>query len=133
MRDLSPAAEMIVRFLRAVEAREIEVAEKMMVKGALIVFPNGKVFANQRAMVDVAKDRYQWIKKTFDKIDDFESSDGSHVVYVMGTLYGCNRYGIEFNNIRYIDRFTLRNGLIVSQEVWNDLSASGVLELQPES
>lgn len=132
MRDLSPAAELVIRFLRTMEARDIEAAEKMMVKGALIVFPNGRVFPNQRTMVETAKDRYQWIKKTFDQIDDFEMADGSQVVYVMGTLYGCNAHGVEFNNIRYIDRFIIRNGLIVSQEVWNDLSASGVLDLQPE-
>jgi hypothetical protein len=45
----------------------------------------------------------------------------------MGTLYGLNNFGIEFAGVRYIDRFVVEGGLIVSQEVWNDLAESGVL------
>ena len=50
------------------------------------------------------------------------------VVYVMGTLQGINRYGVSFSDVRYIDRFVLKDGLIIQQDVWNDLAESGVLE-----
>jgi hypothetical protein len=50
------------------------------------------------------------------------------IVYVIGTLYGVNRQGVSFSNVRFIDRFVLRNGLIYQQDVWNDLAESGVLK-----
>ena len=40
-----------------------------------------------------------------------------------------NRCSAEFApGIRYIDRFVIRNGLIIRQDVWNDLAESGVLD-----
>ena len=121
------AENLVTQFLRLMEARDLEAAEAMMTSDAKIMFPGGKVFNSQREMVEAASGRYQWVKKTFDRLDAF--SDGERmIVYVMGTLYGVNRHGVDFSGVRYIDRFEIREGLIVSQEVWNDLAESGVLE-----
>jgi len=38
----------------------------------------------------------------------------------LGTLYGEWSDGTPFEGNRYIDRFVVRDGLIVSQDVWND-------------
>jgi ketosteroid isomerase-like protein len=121
--------ELIQQFLRTMEARDLDTAEAMMAPEARLIFPGGKVYHSQHEMVESAKGRYQWVKKTFDRTDHFKTADGSDIVYVMGTLYGVNRHGVPFEGIRYIDRFTLRDGRIVSQEVWNDLAESGVLDL----
>lgn len=121
------AEALVKRFLRTMEARDLEAAEAMMAPGAQITFPGGKVFSSQREMVEASRGRYQWVKKTFDRIDSFTGDDGQ-VVYVMGTLHGLNRHGLSFSDVRYIDRFLLKDGLIVQQDVWNDLAESGVLE-----
>lgn len=121
------AEAFVKRFLRTMEARDLEAAEAMMAPGAQITFPGGKVFSSQREMVEASRGRYQWVKKTFDRIDSFTGDDGQ-VVYVMGTLHGLNRHGLPFSDVRYIDRFLLKDGLIVQQDVWNDLAESGVLE-----
>lgn len=121
------AEAFVKRFLRTMEARDLEAAEAMMAPGAQITFPGGKVFSSQREMVEASRGRYQWVKKTFDRIDSFTGDDGQ-VVYVMGTLHGLNRHGLSFSDVRYIDRFLLKDGLIVQQDVWNDLAESGVLE-----
>jgi len=42
------------------------------------------------------------------------------VVYNTGTLYGEWPDGTPFEGNRYVDRYTLREGLIVRMEVWND-------------
>jgi hypothetical protein len=42
------------------------------------------------------------------------------VVYNIGTLYGEWPDGTEFSGNRYVDRYVLRDGLIVRMEVWND-------------
>ena len=47
----------------------------------------------------------------------------------LGTLYGAWPDGTAFEGNRYVDRFTVQDGLIVSMEVWND-SAERLLERQ---
>lgn len=121
------AEAFVKRFLRTIEARDLEAAEAMMAPGAQITFPGGKFFSSQREMVEASRGRYQWVKKTFDRIDSFTGDDGQ-VVYVMGTLYGVNRHSQPFSDVRYIDRFLLKDGLIVQHDVWNDLAESGVLK-----
>ena len=126
------AKDLIQTFLRTMEARDLEAAEQMMAAGATIVFPGGKVFNSQREMVESAKGRYRWVKKTFDHIDHVTRDDGVEVVYILGTLYGVNKHGVSFEGIRYIDRFVVREGEITQQHVWNDLAESGVLERRTE-
>ncbi len=108
------------------EARDLDTAEQMMADNARIIFPGGRVFTSQREMVESAKGRYRWVKKSFDHIDHFARDDGTEVVYIMGTLYGVNNHGVAFEGIRYIDRFVVRDGKITEQHVWNDLAESGV-------
>jgi hypothetical protein len=36
---------------------------------------------------------------------------------IRGTLYGENVFGVPFEGIRYIDRFVLKDGKIISQQV----------------
>jgi len=109
------------------EARDLDTAETMMAPGARITFPGGKLFSSQREMVEASRGRYRWVKKTFDQVDVHDAGQ-TQVVYVMGTLYGLNRHGLPFSDVRYIDRFVIKGGLISQQDVWNDLAESGVLE-----
>jgi ketosteroid isomerase-like protein len=121
------AAQLVKRFLRTMEERDLATAEAMMAPGAEIIFPGGKNFSSQREMVEASRGRYQWVKKSFDWMDVYQADD-SQVVYVLGTLHGVNRHGVPFSDVRYIDRFVIKNGRIARQEVWNDLAESGVLE-----
>jgi ketosteroid isomerase-like protein len=121
------AAALVKKFLGAMENRDLAAASTMMAEDAIIVFPGGRVFNNQEEMVTAARNRYQWIKKKFEQVDTAILPRGRVAVYVMGTLYGLNNFGVDFTGVRYIDRFEVEDGLIVSQEVWNDLAESGVL------
>ena len=126
------AIDLVQTFLRTMEARDLDKAQAMMADDARIIFPNGKEFASQQEMVESAKGRYQWVKKTFDEIDHISREDGSELVYIMGTLYGVNNHGIAFEGIRYIDRFVMVDNKIIAQSVWNDLAESGVLHRKSE-
>jgi ketosteroid isomerase-like protein len=121
------AVNLVTHFLRRMEARDLDGAERLMAPGAKITFPGGKQFSSQREMVEASSDRYQWVKKKFEQIDAHHEGDAG-IVYVIGTLYGVNQTGVSFSNVRFIDRFVLRNGLIYQQDVWNDLAESGVLK-----
>ena len=124
--DTENSKALVERFLRLMEARDLETAESLMAPKATITFPGGHEFASQREVVAAASGRYQWIKKKFEDFEAIQQEDGI-IVYVRGTLYGINLDGIPFADIRFIDRFVVRNGRIVRQEVWNDLAESGVL------
>ncbi len=121
------AATLVKRFLEAMANRDLAAAGSMIAKDAKIIFPGGVEFKSQQDMVTAARDRYQWIKKQIEQIDTAVLDRGRVAVYVMGTLYGLNNFGVEFAGVRYIDRFEVEDGLIVSQQVWNDLAESGVL------
>ena len=120
------ATELVERFLRLMEARDLETAESLMAPGVKITFPGSRHYSSQREVVAAASGRYQWIKKRFLKIEAFQQDD-TVVVYVIGTLYGENLQRIPFDGIRFVDRFLVRNGRIEQQDVWNDLAESGVL------
>jgi hypothetical protein len=121
------AVSLVQKFLRFMEDRDLESANAMLAPGARITFPGNRVFGSQAEMVAASRGRYQWVKKTFDQVDVLTEEE-TFVVYIMGTLYGVNHYSVEFSGIRYVDRFVIRDGLITQQDVWNDLTESGVLD-----
>ena len=57
---------------------------------------------------------------------DVAPGDGDTVVYNTGTLYGEWPDGTPFEGNRYVDRFVVRDGMIVQMDVWND-SAERIL------
>ena len=44
------------------------------------------------------------------------------MIYCFGTLYGELLDGTPYSGIRFIDRFTVRDGKLVDQMVWNDMA-----------
>ena len=46
-------------------------------------------------------------------------ADGD-IVYSLGTLYGEWPDGTPFEGNRYVDRYVVKDGLIVQVDVWND-------------
>ena len=124
-------AEALVRhFLEALGQRDLEMASSLLASEACLIFPGGKSYKNLNELVKSAKGRYQWVRKTINQLDTVSLPDGNTVVYVIGCLHGVNLHGVAFSDIRFIDRFVLRDGLIISQEVWNDLAESGVFDLK---
>ena len=99
--DAEEAKTLVTWFLRLMEARELAAAAALMAPNPVIIFPGGKQFASQEELVAASKGRYRWGKKTFERLDVCQ--DGADtVVYVMGTLYGVNRHGVSFADIRHI-------------------------------
>lgn len=117
---------LVQRYLKATEARRLEDAQGYLAPGAEIVFPGGR-YTSLSEMVAAASARYRWVKKVYDEWDVATRRDGTAIVISTGTLYGENLYGVSFEGVRYIDRFVIRGGKIISQHVWNDLDTSGVL------
>ncbi len=68
--------------------------------------------------------RYEWAGKEFDRW----ITAGPHVIS-LGTLYGVDNDGDEFDDVRYADVYEVREGLIRRLDVYNDLAAEGVVDL----
>jgi len=126
----TPHVTLVQQYLAACEARRLEEAQAFLAPAAELSFPGGG-YRSVEAMVAASRGRYRWAKKIYAEWDVAGREDGTVVVVNTGTLYGENAHGVPFEGIRYIDRFVLKNGKIVSQQVWNDLDVSGVLARTP--
>lgn len=65
--------------------------------------------------------RYEWAAKEF---DDWIETDT--VVVSQGTLYGVDKDGNRFEDIRYIDVYRFKDGKIARVDIYNDLADEGV-------
>lgn len=120
------AIDAVSRFLRLVEKRDLTAASEYLAPDAEIVFPGGRRFGDLQSQVESSRDRFQKLTKTFEEFDVVTS--GAHlVVYVMGYLSGQDASGLPFGEVRYVDRFVMKEGLISKHWVWNDLAESGIV------
>jgi len=112
------ASEQIVRqYLDAMERRDLAAARALLAPGFYMLFPGGKRYQSLEALVEGARGRYRSAKKTYERFDA-----AGDVVYCYGTLYGELLNGEAYSGIRFIDRFTVRDGKLADQMVWNDMA-----------
>jgi ketosteroid isomerase-like protein len=114
-------AQTVRDYLAAMERRDLAAAKAMLAPDFFMLFPGGKRFETLEALVEWAKPRYRRALKTYDRFDAAPQSDGSAVVYCFGTLNGELNDGTPYSGIRFIDRFTVRDGRLADQMVWNDM------------
>lgn len=108
-------------FLVAMEARDLTKAETYLGVGFTMQFPGTAPMNTLQQLVDWAKPRYRFVRKTYETFDQAMSEAGP-VVYCSGTLHGEWPDGTPFEGIRFMDRFQFGEGLIVRQDVWNDIA-----------
>lgn len=115
------SVEKVKSFLRIMEVRDLDHARTFLAPDFRMTFPGGVTMNSLEELVEWSKSRYSKMKKTFEDFDVFEN-DGGTVIYSTGMLNGEALDGSPINEVRYIDRFVFRDGLIVDQKVWNDLA-----------
>lgn len=120
------AVETITNFLRLVEERRLDEAAPYLADDVTLTFPGGRTFSSLEEQVASSAGRFRSVRKVFERFDVVEV-DESIIVYSFGTLEGEGLDGRSFSGVRYIDRFVLRDGLIVDQKVWNDLGETDVI------
>jgi ketosteroid isomerase-like protein len=126
------AAQTIDTYLQLCEDRQLDDASEYLADNVEIIFPGNRNYASLQEMAAASKGRYAWVRKnrTDYSVGERTASNGAteQVVTSIGTLYGEKLDGTPFDGIRYIDVFTLRDGRIVRQEVWNDLAETGIVQ-----
>jgi ketosteroid isomerase-like protein len=109
-------------YLAAMERRDLAAARALLATGFVMMFPGGRRFETLEQLVEWAKPRYRRALKRHDRYDTAGQADGSAVVYCFGTLHGELLDGSPYEGVRFIDRFTVRDGKLVDQMVWNDMA-----------
>ena len=118
-------AEIVRAYLEASMVPDPDRASAYMAPSAPITFTGGRVFDHPRGPTGFNAKRYKWVKKKMERFDVCPADDET-VVYSVGTLYGEWPDGTPFEGNRYVDRFVVRDGVIVKMDVWND-SAERIL------
>ena len=122
--------EMIDTYLQLYEDRKLSEASQFLATDVELTFPGERRYSTLDEVVAASRNRYAWVRKNRDEyiVAERSASDDSpeHVVTSIGTLYGEKVGGESFQGIRYVDIFTIRDGLIVEQRVWNDLAEVGI-------
>lgn len=105
------------QYLDAMERRDLATAKSFLAPDFYMVFPGNKRFDSLEQLVESAKGRYRSANKIYEKFQFSEST-----VFCFGTLHGELLDGTPYSGIRFIDRFTVKDGKIVDQMVWNDMA-----------
>lgn len=108
-------------FLNAMEKRDLAAAEALLAPEFAMEFPGGARMHSLKELIDWAKPRYRSVGKQYERFDVSNEPDGGTVVYCFGTLEGVWNDGTSFSGIRFIDRFSVADGKITDQKVWNDI------------
>jgi phenylpyruvate tautomerase PptA (4-oxalocrotonate tautomerase family) len=114
-------AELVLGFLAAMEARDLDKARSFLAEGFIMTFPGGVRFTKLEELVEWSIPRYRMVRKTFEAVEE-GMAEGGAVVHCHGTLSGVWLDGTEFEGIRFIDRFTVSDGKLIDQMVWNDMA-----------
>ena len=117
--DPKKDAETVRLFLEAHMVPDPVPAAKYVGPNFSLPFPGGRHYDHPSGASAFNKHRYKLVKKRMDIFDVVPGEDQT-IVYSIGTLYGEWPDGTPFEGNRYIDRFIVRDGLIVQQEVWNE-------------
>ena len=118
--------ETVRAYLDAMERRDLAAAKALLAPGFSMVFPGGRRFGSLEALVDAARGRYRSARKAYERFDAL-----GEAVYCFGTLNGELLDGTPYSDIRFIDRFTVKDGKLVDQRVWNDMAEVLGARLKP--
>jgi len=111
-------------FDRMAEEERRQTIDELFAEDATITVPGG-TFRGPEApgeFLAFLAPRYETAAKEFDRWIEA----GPHVVSI-GTLYGVDNDGAEFDDVRYVDVYEVRDGAIQRLDVWNDLAVDGVV------
>lgn len=121
----STPGEIVDEFLRLVMIPDPDAARRHTAPGLRIRFTGNRPMNDPADTTAFNKARYRWVKKRIELTETVARAPGTpaeegDVVYSLGTLYGEWPDGTPFEGNRYVDRYVVKNGLIVQMDVWND-------------
>lgn len=116
-------AGMVRDYLLAMENRDLDTARGYLADGFVMTFPGTGELTSLEQLIEWSRERYRFVRKTLKDINvayDLSTT----TVFVHGTLQGEWPDGSAFSDVRFIDRFEIRDNQLVRQDVWNDLATA---------
>ncbi len=125
LREPATPGEIVDEFLRLVMIPDPDSARRYTAPGLSIRFTGNRPMKDPADTTAFNKARYRWVKKRIERTETVARAAGASgedgdVVYSLGTLYGEWPDGTPFEGNRYVDRYVVKDGLIVQMDVWND-------------
>ena len=120
-----PPAELCLEFLRLLETRDLDAARSLISDAFEMTFPGDRQFTAFEDLLTWAAPRYRKIAKVIERVEEAPMGE-TVAVWITGTLYGERPDGAPFEGVRFVDRFSVRAGVIERQEVWNDMGEMGL-------
>ena len=119
------AAAVVDEFLRLVMIPDPDAARRYTAPGLRIRFTGNRPMNDPADTTAFNQSRYRWVKKRIERTETVlrapgASDDDGDIVYSLGTLHGEWPDGTPFEGNRYVDRYVVKQGLIVQMDVWND-------------
>jgi phenylpyruvate tautomerase PptA (4-oxalocrotonate tautomerase family) len=115
------ASDLVRQFLQAMQAQDTELAQSFLSSDFRMCFPGAVMMHTLPELTAWAEQRYSRIGKHYEQFEESWQGDAT-VVFCHGTLHGTWLNGEAFEGIRFIDRMEVSGGLIIRQDVWNDLA-----------
>ena len=114
-------AELVNEYLRLHMIPDPAAASRLVAPTLRIRFTGGREMRHPSEATAFNAARYQWVKKRIEATETVAGASADEaIVYSLGTLYGAWPDGALFEGNRYVDRYVVRDGLIVRMDVWND-------------
>jgi ketosteroid isomerase-like protein len=121
-------AEVLVdRYLSLFMEGRVSEAEAMLAPDAKLIFPGGAVQTSLSEVAEEVNRLYETVGKTITRTWSAQVGDDI-IVTTTGYLFGVSRTFGPFSDVRFIDFFTVRDGMIAAQEVINDAAQVGVVD-----
>ncbi|UYF99290.1 MULTISPECIES: nuclear transport factor 2 family protein [unclassified Halomonas] len=108
-------------FLAAMQARDLAKAKRFLAERVALEFPGAPTMASLEEVIAWAGSRYRHVSKTLHGVDHCVTPLES-IVICHGVLDVTWLDDTTSTGVRFIDRFELKDGLIIRQQVWNDLA-----------
>ncbi|WP_049998891.1 nuclear transport factor 2 family protein [Halococcus sediminicola] len=126
MEEPSPPRAVVEEFFARMETDDRRgTVSELFAPIATITLP-GVSFGGENAadaFLDYLAPRYEWASKTFDRWIEADTT-----VVSIGTLSGVDNDGEPFEDVRYVDVYTVVDGRIEQLDIWNDLLVAEVVD-----
>lgn len=119
--DTDAASKLVRDYLEAWANRDLAQAQRLLGQDFVMIYPGGARFTRLEDLVTHLAQRYRGVRKRFERFDAVPAEGDTVIVYCFGTLYGEFADGRKFEDVRFIDRFTVRGRQLIDHRVWNDL------------
>lgn len=109
------------KFLEFLQSQNIDELNKIISNNFKMIWPGNIQFTELEEFYVWGAGRFQSVKNIYEKIDAVDV-DGGTAVYLMGWIEGVFSNGVEFKDVRFIDRVLIVGGRVEELLVWSDLA-----------